>query len=315
MSRIIETSDLVKVYGSRHGAVRALDSVDFNVEAGTITGLLGHNGAGKTTLLNILAGLLLPTSGSARVLGMDAVKKSREIRRRVGLLPEGFALYDTDTAEENLRYIAALNDISGAERDKRIKDSLEVVGLDDVKDRKFGGFSRGMKQKLGIATLLVKAPEVFLLDEPTAGLDPEAAREFKSLMIGLCQEHGKTVVVSTHLLHEVAVLCTDITIITRGRMMLTGKVNDLKKELLEKTGYKIALESKQREELVSNLKGLGDVRDIKMDGDLIMVEASRDIREEVAELALAKGIKIITIYCNQPSLEDIFMKYYEGRVS
>jgi len=315
LSKVIETSALVKVYGSRHGAVRALDGIDFNVEAGTITGLLGHNGAGKTTLLNILSGLLLPTSGSARVLGMDVVKDSKMIRRRTGLLPEGFSLYETDTAEENLKYIAALNDINGLEREKRIESALEVVGLHGMEDRRYSSFSRGMKQKLGIATLLVKDPEVFMLDEPTAGLDPEAAREFKDLMTRLSHEHGKTVLVSTHLLQEVAVLCTNITIITRGRIMLSGKVSDLRRELLEKTGYKIVLESRQREELVGNIRSIAGVQNIHEEGDLVTVEASRDIREDVAELALAKSLKITTIYCNQPSLEDIFMKYYEGRVS
>src|SRR3972149_3047055 len=119
MDRVIETSNLVKIYGSGRHGVRALDNVGFTVESGTITGLLGHNGAGKTTLLHILAGLLLPTSGSASVLNMNVVKDSRKIRRRVGLLPDGFGLYDSDTAEENLRYIAALNDLSGEERNRR----------------------------------------------------------------------------------------------------------------------------------------------------------------------------------------------------
>ncbi len=311
MEQVVETSGLVKIYRSGRERVLALDGINFSVESGSITGLLGPNGAGKTTLFNILSGLLTPSSGSAQVLKMNVVKDSREIRRRIGLLPDGFGLYDTDTAEDNLRYIAALNDIRGDERERRIQEALLKVGLSDVKERKFGGFSRGMRQKLGVASLLVKEPEILILDEPTAGLDPEAAREFKDLMVALCREDGKTVVVSTHLLNEVAPLCTDVAIIQRGKIVLSGKVERLKKELLEKVGYQIVLEVKNSKELLDKIGKIEQIRDIKVEGSKIVVEASKDIREEISDIALRYSIRITSMSSTQPSLEDIFMKYYE----
>ncbi|MEM3103881.1 MAG: ABC transporter ATP-binding protein, partial [Candidatus Bathyarchaeia archaeon] len=196
MSYAIETHDLTKIYKSEGKTVVAVDHLNLKVERGLVFGLLGPNGAGKTTLIMMLTGLTLPTSGSGKVLGYDIVKESLQIRRKVGLLPDPFGFYDHLTAEQNLEYIAALNDMPKAERRKRIEEVLTTVGLYEVKDRKVGGFSRGMKQRLGIAQALIKDPELLIFDEPTAGLDPEGARAFREQVAKLSKE-GKTIMLST----------------------------------------------------------------------------------------------------------------------
>lgn len=310
MSYAIETYNLTKVYRSEGKTVVAVDNLSLKVEKGLVFGLLGPNGAGKTTLIMMLTGLTLPTSGSGKVLGYDIVKESLQIRRRVGLLPDPFGFYDHLTAEQNLEYIAALNDIPKAEREKRIEDVLKTVGLYEVKDRKVGGFSRGMKQRLGIAQTLIKDPELLIFDEPTAGLDPEGARAFRELVVRLSKE-GKTVMLSTHLLFEVGPLCNYIAIINRGRLIVQGKVRELIERLMAEEGYRIRVKATgDVQTLIANIAQLNEVGEVKREGDTILIKASKDIRSEVSKIALSLGLEISTLQVEEPSLEDLFMKYY-----
>jgi ABC-2 type transport system ATP-binding protein len=311
---VIETYGLTKVYKSGGSMVVAVDKLDFTVEKSSIFGLLGPNGAGKTTLLMMLTGLILPTSGSGRVLGYDIVRESREIRRRVGFLPEGFGFYEHLTAEQNLEYIAALNDIPKLERRKRIEDILALVGLYEVKDRKVSGFSRGMKQRLGIAQALLKDPELLMLDEPTAGLDPEGSKAFKDLVSKLSKE-GKTVILSTHLLFEVGPLCDSIAIINRGRIVVQGRVKDLVSRLMEEEGYKIHVEVRgDAGKLATALSGLDYVKSVRMEVDGIHIDSTKDIRVDVVKLASELGLEISSLRVEEPSLEDLFIRYYKGEV-
>ncbi|MEM2739406.1 MAG: ABC transporter ATP-binding protein [Candidatus Bathyarchaeia archaeon] len=309
---VIETYGLTKIYRSGGGTVVAVDKLDFTVEKASIFGLLGPNGAGKTTLLMMLTGLILPTSGSGKVLGYDIVKESREIRRRAGLLPEGFGLYEHLTAEQNLEYIAALNDIPKLERGKRIEDVLTIVGLYEVKDRKVSGFSRGMKQRLGIAQTLLKDPELLLLDEPTAGLDPEGSKAFKDLVLKLNSE-GKTIVLSTHLLFEVGPLCSSIAIMNRGRIAVQGRVKDLISKLMSEEGYKIYVEVRgDAGKLASALTGMEGVRSVRIGVDSLYIDSTKDIRVEIVKIASEIGFDISSIRVEEPSLEDLFIRYYRG---
>ncbi|MEM1716019.1 MAG: ABC transporter ATP-binding protein [Candidatus Bathyarchaeia archaeon] len=311
MNYVIETKNLTKIYRSEGKIVKALDNVNLTVERGRIFGLLGPNGAGKTTLMMTLIGLVMPTSGSARVLGFDIIKNSVEIRKRVGVLPEGADFYDHLTAKQNLLYIAALNGINKAEREERVEKVLKIVGLEDAKDRKVGGFSRGMKQRLGIAQALLKDPELLMFDEPTAGLDPEAARTFKNLVLKL-RDEGKTIVLSTHLLFEVGPLCDDIAIINRGRIVLHGGVKDLAEKFIAEEGYKIRVQGKGDIGRFANaILNLKDVRNVRVDREYILIEASKDVRAEVSRLASAHGVEIVALELTVPSIEDLFMKYYK----
>jgi len=310
LSYVIETYDLTKIYKSEGRSIVAVDHLNLKVEKGSVFGLLGPNGAGKTTLIMMLTGLTLPTSGSAKVLGYDIIKESIQIRRKVGLLPDPFGFYDHLTAEQNLEYIAALNDIHKSERKKLIEDVLTTVGLYEVRDRKVGGFSRGMKQRLGIAQALLKNPELLIFDEPTAGLDPEGARAFRELVVKLSKE-GKTIMLSTHLLFEVGPLCNSIGIINRGRLIVQGKVRELIEKLMAEEGYKIRVKGRgDVQSLVSAIMRLSDVNKVEREDDAVIVRAKRDVRAEISKLASSYGVEISTLQMEEPTLEDLFMRYY-----
>ena len=310
MEYAIETYELTKIYKSEGKKVLALDHVNLKVERNSVFGLLGPNGAGKTTLIMTLIGLTLPTSGSAKVLGFDVVKESLEIRRKVGVLPEGADFYDHLTARQNLNYIAALNNIPKAEREKCIEEKLKIVGLQNVKDRKVGGFSRGMKQRLGIAQALLKDPELLIFDEPTAGLDPEAARAFKDMVLKLRKD--KTVMLSTHLLFEVGPLCDHVAIINRGKIVVQGSVKELVEKFMAEEGYKIRVWGRGvAGKFVEALANLKDVKDIKLEGEYIIISAASDVRVEVSRLASECGVEVATLELLTPTLEDLFIKYYK----
>ncbi len=310
MEYALETNDLTKSYKSEKDTVLAVDHINLTIEKGSVFGLLGPNGAGKTTLIMMMSGLTLPTSGTAKVLGYDIMKESIQIRKKIGLLPEGFGFYDNLTAQQNLRYIAALNDIPKEEREKRVSEALTTVGLHEVKDRKYSGFSRGMKQRLGIAQAFIKNPEFLIFDEPTAGVDPEGARAFKDLVIKLSNE-GKTVMLSTHLLFEVGPLCKEVGIINHGKFVAQGNVKELIEKLMTEEGYRIKIEGTGNLGLFANsLAELNGVKEVKLEGKVLIVRATSDIRIEIGKLAPIHGIEILTLDLLEPSLEDLFIKYY-----
>lgn len=310
MDYVIEAKELTKVYRSEGKDVLAVDHLNLNVEGGSILGLLGPNGAGKTTFIMMLTGLTLPTSGSAKVLGYDIIRESREIRKKVGLLPEGFGFYDHLTAPQNLEYIAALNDIPKAERTKRIDEALSLVGLQDVKDRKVGGFSRGMKQRLGIAQALIKNPELLIFDEPTVGLDPEGSRAFKDLVLRLHKD-GKTVILSTHLLFEVGPLCHSIVVMNRGKAIVQGRVKELVEKLMAEEGYRIRVEGRGNLGTFADaLRELKEVREIRLEAKGIFLKANSDISLQIGRMAPNYGVEVSTLRVEEPTLEDLFMRYY-----
>jgi len=309
---VIEANDLTKVYKSEGKPVLAVDHLNLKVERGSVFGLLGPNGAGKTTFIMMLIGQTLPTSGTAKVLGYDAVRESVQIRRKVGLLPEGFGFYDHLTAQQNLNYVAALNDIPKNEREKRIDEALTTVGLHEVKERKFGGFSRGMRQRLGIAQVLIKNPEFLIFDEPTAGVDPEGQRAFRDLVLRLNKE-GKTVMLSTHLLYEVGPVCFSLGIINRGRFVVQGNVKDLVGRLMAEEGYRIRVEGTGNlGAFMDGIRELKGVKGVKLEGGVIFINAASDVRVEVGKMASTHGVEVSTLDLQEPSLEDIFMKYYSS---
>ena len=309
MENVVETSELTKIYGSGKEAVTAVDHVNLQIEKGTISGILGPNGAGKTTLIMMLTGLVIPTSGSATVFGHDILKDSVQIRRKVGLLPEGFGFYGHLTAKQNLDYIAELNDIPRAERAESVDQVLKAVALEEFQDRKAGAFSRGMTQRLGIAQALIKDPELLVLDEPTAGVDPTGARVFKDLVSTLNIERGKTVIMCTHLLHEVGPLCTHVAIMNRGRFGTTGRVDEIVKRMLEEEGYRIMVEvTGDIHAFTKELKSLAGIIDLEVKDGNVSIRAAADVRAQITRLAATIGVEILSIRRSEPSLEDIFMR-------
>lgn len=223
MAAVIETEGLTK----RYGAQVAVDRLNLAVPEGAIFGFLGPNGAGKTTTILMLLGLSEPTSGKARVLGVDPVREPLTVKRQVGYLPESVGFYDDLSARENLRYIAALNNLAPAEAEKRIDKALATVELADQGDKPVGAYSHGMRQRLGIAELLVKDPKLLILDEPTVGLDPDGTNKMLDLIVSLNRDHHITVMLSSHLLNQVQRICTHVGIMNRGKLVASGALQDL----------------------------------------------------------------------------------------
>ncbi len=305
MDVVIETHELTKQYGS----VTAVDRLDLKVHSGEVFGLLGPNGSGKTTTILMLLGLTEPTSGEVRVLGVDPARRPLKVKSRVGYLPDSVGFYDDLTARENLRYIARLNRIPADEAEERIRTALEHMGLADVIDRRVSTFSHGMRQRLGMADLLVKKPEVVILDEPTLGLDPEAAREFLELVRGL-KSDGFTVVLSSHLLHQVQAICDRVGLFHRGRMVLEGTVPDLARRILG-GGYRIHLEA-SGPDLSRRLESLQGVQRVAVTGDgRYMLEADRDLRSASVSAAVEAGGQLLSIRLEEPSLDEIYSRYFQ----
>ncbi len=220
---VIEALGLTKRYGDR----TAVRDLTFEVRPGEVFGLLGPNGAGKTTTVLMLLGLTEPTSGRARVVGVDPTRDPLEVKRRVGYLPDSVGFYDGLTGRSNLAYTARLNRIGGPVAAERIDGLLEQVGLGAVADRRVETYSRGMRQRLGIADALVKDPRVLILDEPTVSLDPEGVAELLALIAAIAAERGIAILLSSHLLDQVQTVCHRVGIFYDGRLIADGTVAEL----------------------------------------------------------------------------------------
>lgn len=215
----------------RFGDFVAVDHINFEVERGEVFGLLGHNGAGKTTTLNMLSGLMLPTEGTATVSGYDIRENPLEARRRIGLLPDNPGNYLHLTAEQNLEFFAELSDLTPDVARKRIDELLELVGLTEWRDKKVEIFSRGMRQRLGLAQSLIRDPDILFFDEPTLGIDPEGTREIRELIRRLAKEQGKAILICSHLLHEVSRTCDRVAIMRWGKIVAMGTIPELRARL------------------------------------------------------------------------------------
>lgn len=223
---VVETENLTKVYGKQ----KAVDGVSFSVYEGEIFGLLGPNGAGKTTILLMLLGLTEPTSGKVRVLGIDPTRDAIKVKGKIGYMPENVGFYNDMNAIETLRFIGELNGIPKKVLDERIELALTTVGLESESKKKVGAYSRGMRQRLAIAELLIKEPKIAFLDEPTLGLDPDATVKMIELIENLSKERGMTIILCSHYLEMVQRLCRRIGIMIKGKMVALGDIETLARE-------------------------------------------------------------------------------------
>ena len=230
---MIFVENLSKAFG-KHREVKAVDGVSFTAADGEITGLLGPNGAGKTTLLRMLATLVVPDDGTARVGDDDVVRDRTAVRRRIGVLSDARGLYPRLTARENVRYYGALHGMSGAALDARTTEVVEALGIADLADRRTQGFSQGERMKVAIARALVHDPDTILLDEPTNGLDIMSTRALREMLRGL-RAQGKCLLFSSHVMQEVTALCDRIVILGHGRVVARGTSDDLIAQSGERT--------------------------------------------------------------------------------
>ncbi len=304
---VVETRDLTKVY---NGLV-AVDHLNLRVREGEVFGVLGPNGSGKTTTILMLLGLTEPAEGEVRVLGFDPVRQPLSVKARVGYLPDQVGFYDEMTARENLIYIAKLNGIPRGEAYRRIDEALERMGLAHVADKPVGTFSRGMKQRLGLAEILVKQPRLIILDEPTQGLDPEAAREFLDIIRDLKRE-GISVLLASHLLYQVQAVCDRVGLFHQGKMVLEGTVQELARKVLG-GGYRVRIEAEgAQEKLIQALRGLRDVLEVtSVDESTYELLAQSDVRPDAAKAIVEAGGRLRSLELDEPNLDEIYARYFQ----
>jgi ABC-2 type transport system ATP-binding protein len=303
---VLETKGLTK----RYGTFTAVDHLDLSIRRGEVFGLLGPNGAGKTTTILMLLGLTEPTAGEVRVLGFDPARQPLSVKKRVGYMPDQVGFYDDLTARENLIYIAKLNGIPRDQIKRRVEEAIERVRLSDVIDKRAGTFSRGMRQRLGLADVLIKKPQLIIMDEPTQGLDPELAHEFLNLIHSL-KEEGTTILLSSHLLHQVQAICDRVGLFSHGRMVLQGTVSDLARKVLG-GAYRIQLEAEgSAAKLRKALEALPGVHTVAAQNGKMILEAQKDVRAEAAEAVIKAGGRLKGLSVEAPSLDDIYTRYFE----
>jgi len=309
----------------RYGDLVAVDSLDLEIRPGEIFGLLGQNGAGKTTTILMLLGLAEKTSGKARVVGFDPARKPLEVKRRVGYLPDSVGFYGAMTGRENLRYTARLNGIPAAEADARIEAVLDQVDMSGRADSKTEEYSRGMLQRLGIADALVKDPEVLILDEPTAAIDPIGVVEILDLLRSLVDERGMTILLSSHLLSQVQSVCDRVGIFAAGKLIGVGTVPELAARFGEPfvrielvlDGLTGAGDIERARGVLAGVAGVDDVAAPEGPRDPWTLQAMPDAATAVRVAALAaaarEGLPLTSIRELVPSLDDIYRRALRDR--
>ena len=304
-SNVVEARGLLKLYGTQ----RAVDAIDLDIRRGEIFGLLGPNGAGKTTTILMMLGLTEISGGTVSVLGFDPVRQPLEVKRRVGYLPDAVGFYDHLTARENLRYTARLLDLPRRQTDARIEEALKSVNLADVIDKRVSTYSRGMRQRLGIAEIVMKKAEVAILDEPTSGLDPHATFELLEMIRSL-KAAGVAVLLSSHLLDRVQSVCDRVALFNRGRIALIGTVVELANQVLG-AGHPILVEASGTD-VPAALGSVPGVQKVTQERAATWrVVADRDVRAAVAQRIVTSGGSLLRLDDLQPSLEEVYTAYFE----
>jgi len=307
-SRIaIETVDLTKKYGE----LTAVNKLNLRISEGEIFGLLGPNGAGKTTTILMLLGLTEPTSGKARVFGHDSTREPLAVKRIVGYLPDNVGFYEDLTARENLLYTADLNGIPKNVALPRIDELLLRVGLLDVADKEVGKFSRGMRQRLGIADVLVKQPRVVILDEPTLGIDPDGVKQMLDLIVQMSKQDRITVLLSSHLLHQVQQICNRVGIFVKGRMVAEGTIEMLGLQIMGGEPMVVEVEtSPVTDELVADLQKLPGVSSVERVNGTLLLHCFKDVRGDIARTVVGSGSSLTQLRLRGHVLEEIYLRYF-----
>ena len=297
----IELENLTKEFGT----VTALDGVDLTVESGEVFGFLGPNGAGKSTTINILLDFVRPTSGTARVLGMDAQDQSLEVRERTGVLPEGYTVYERLTARQHLDFV-----IESKESNDDAEKLLERVGIPEAIDRKAGEYSKGMKQRLTLAMALVGDPDLLILDEPSTGLDPGGVRSIRNIVREEA-DRGTTVFFSSHILSQVEAVCDRVAILRRGELVAVDTVDGLRDATGSESRLLITVDSLSNGD-VDVVRELDGVTTVSRDGTELSVGVEDRSKTAVISTLEDRGVTVRDFETVEESLEDIFMAYTEG---
>jgi len=272
---IVETKNLTKRYDNS----TAVDKLNLCIEAGDLFGFLGPNGAGKTTTILMLLGLTEPTGGSAQVGGYNSTREPLKVKSISGYIPENVGFYDNLTASYNLAYIARLNNLPEDVVSRRVKETLDIVGLADHAEQAVGEFSKGMKQRLALADILIKRPQVAILDEPTAGIDPEGIKQLLDLIANIARERKMTVIMSSHQLSQVQQICNQIGIMVQGKLLVKGSPESLGKESGDQSKFRIEIRVTEiTQNIIDAIKAINGVLSVDRADDQILIGCSKDLR-------------------------------------
>ena len=307
-NHIIVTENLSKQYNGK----TVVNNLNLTVNKGEIFGLLGPNGAGKSTVILMLLGLTEPTSGSIEVAGFNSTREPIRVKRITGYLPERLGFYEDMTARQNLIYTAELNSIPSSQIEKKIDDVLLIVGLDKNKNQLVNQFSKGMKKRLGIADVLIKDPQLAILDEPTEGLDVKIANQILENILILNKEKNITFLISSHQLNLVQKICTRIGIMSKGKMIGEGVIDNLGLSLFGGGKYRIEIEvSSIPSDLLRKLKNMENVKSVELNDNLIELTCDEDIRPAISRLIIESNILLTRMNIKDSSLEEIYLKYFK----
>jgi ABC-2 type transport system ATP-binding protein len=304
---VVETTDLTKNYNK----TTVVDRLNLRIEEGDIFGFLGPNGAGKTTTILMLLGLTEPTSGTARIYGYNSTREPLKVKRITGYVPEKVGFYEDLTASYNLAYTARLNDLTEDVVTERVKESLDTVGLADKAEQLVGTFSRGMKQRLAIADILVKRPKVAILDEPTSGIDPEGIVQMLDMIANIAKERNMTIIMCSHQLYQVQRICNRVGMLVNGKLVIEGLLDQLGREALG--GGRVRIEVKLAEttsKLVDCVKRINGVVSVERMDDLLLITCMEDLRSKIAKAIIDANGLLVEMKIQSFALEDIYRRYF-----
>ncbi len=305
---VVETKELTKNYGD----FTAVNKLNLKIEEGEVFGFLGPNGAGKTTTILMLLGLTEPTSGDAMVWGFNPSREPLKVKKIVGYLPERVGFYRHLTASQNLMYTATLNGLPKEETVKNIEELLNSVGLSDVGEKPVGAFSQGMKQRLGIADMLIKKPKLVFLDEPTSGIDPNGITEILDLIVKMSKQKI-SVIFCSHQLNHVQKVCTKVGILAKGKLVAEGPMEQLSRQGRGQERYQVEVQvEKADDEIIKLIKQIKSVISITVSSNSMLISCERDIRSQIAKVIVDSGRSLIGIKVEEMSLEKIYKKFSRG---
>lgn len=305
---VVETKELTKNYG----VFTAVNKLNLKIEEGEIFGFLGPNGAGKTTTILMLLGLTEPTSGDAMVWGFNPSREPLKVKKIVGYLPERVGFYRHLTASQNLMYTADLNGLPKEETVKNIKELLTSVGLSDVGEKPVGAFSQGMKQRLGIADMLIKRPKLVFLDEPTSGIDPNGITEILDLIVKMAKQKI-SIIFCSHQLNHVQKICTRVGILAKGKLVAEGPIEQLGRQGKGQERYQIEVQvEKADDEIIKLIKLIKNVTSVTVSSNSMLISCDRDLRSQIAKVIVDSGRSLIGIKVEEMSLEKIYKKFSRG---
>ena len=305
---------IIKIEGltKRYGSITAVDSLFLDIRRGEVFGLLGPNGAGKTTTTLMLLGLTEPTAGTAFIGGFDCTRNSLQVKKITGYLPDNVGFYPDMTGRQNLRFTGRLNGLDGEALEKRIEEMLKKVGMWEAADRKAGTYSRGMKQRLGIADVLMKDPQVIIMDEPTLGIDPEGMRELLGLIHRLAQEDKRTILISSHQLQQIQQVCDRVGIFVEGKLIACGPIKTLAQQLEKEGHFVTEIQADPMDaRLIQLLEAIESVKMVSREGQSLIIDSTEDIRKEMGRKLAEQGYALLGLKQKGGELDEIYRQYFE----